>query len=78
VGWDGVDMTDEQGRRRSLADVLTAEFSGQGQMVVALDASVAKGRAYLAVRGADDQVRPVYLLLDPMDESSCRGGAATA
>jgi hypothetical protein len=25
MGWDGVDMTDEQGRRRSVADVLTAD-----------------------------------------------------
>jgi hypothetical protein len=68
MGWDGVDMAGEQGRR-SVADVLSAEFSAQGQTVVALDASVAKGRAYLAVRGADGQVRPVYLLLDPIDET---------
>lgn len=69
MGWDGVDMTDQQGRRRSVADVLAAELSSQGQTVAALDASVAKGRAYLAVRGADGQVRPVYLLLDPIDET---------
>jgi hypothetical protein len=68
MGWDGVDMAGEQGRR-SVADVLSAEFSAQGQTVVALEASVAKGRAYLAVRGADGQVRPVYLLLDPIDET---------
>jgi peptidyl-tRNA hydrolase len=69
MGWDGVDMVDEQGHRRAAADVLTAEFSGQDRMVVAVDADVAKGRAYLAVRGADGQVRPVCLLLDPVDES---------
>jgi len=69
MGWDGVGMADEQGHRRAVADVLTAEFSGRDRTVVAVDANVAKGRAYLAVRGADGQVRPVYLLLDPVGES---------
>jgi hypothetical protein len=69
MGWDGVGMADEQGHRRAVADVLTAEFSGRDRTVVAVDANVAKGRAYLAVRGADGQVRPVCLLLDPVDES---------
>jgi len=69
MGWDGVGMADEQGHRRAVADVLMAEFSGRDRTVVAVDANVAKGRAYLAVRGADGQVRPVCLLLDPVDES---------
>jgi hypothetical protein len=29
MGWDGVNMTDEQGRRRSVADVLTAELGNR-------------------------------------------------
>lgn len=60
-------MTDDRGRRRSVASILTEEFSGRDQEVVAVDASVAKGRAYLAVRCADGQVRPVYLWLDRID-----------
>jgi hypothetical protein len=68
MGWDGVDMAGEQGRRRPAADILAAEFSGQDQTVVALDASVANGRAYLAARGPARQVQPVYPL-DPIDET---------
>ena len=69
MGWDGVEMTDDQGRRRPVPDVLSAQFAGNDQTVVAIDASVAKGRAYLAVRTGDGEVRPLYLLLDPVDES---------
>jgi hypothetical protein len=69
MSWDGVGMADERGHRRAAADVLAGEFSSQDRTVVAVDANVANGRAYLAVRGADGQVRPVCLLLDPIDES---------
>lgn len=66
-------MNDERGRRRSVADVLTEEFSGQDQEVVAIDASVARGRAYLAVRIASGEVVPVYLWLDREDRSGGDG-----
>jgi hypothetical protein len=69
MGWDGVGMAGEQGRSRSVTDVLTAGFAGQDQTVAALDASVAKGRAHLAMQDPDGQVRPVYLLLDPIDQT---------
>ena len=53
-------MQSADGIRLSLAQALRREFSD----VVALDASVAKGRAYMACRSADGQIRPRYLLLD--------------
>lgn len=63
-------MRGSDGRRRPVAAVLTSEFSSDHQSVVAIDASVGRCRAYLAVRGADGEVRPVYLRLeaDPTDE----------
>lgn len=66
-------MNDERGHRRSVADVLTEEYSGQNQEVVAIDASVAKGRAYLAVRIASGEVVPLYLWLDREDEAGPDG-----
>ena len=82
MSWDNLPGT---GRgdipRLSLAEALRGEFPD----VVVVDSSVAKGRAYLAVRSADGQVRPVYLWLErdptsgevfykdiPVDESPAR------
>lgn len=66
-------MNDGRGRRRGVADVLTEEFSGQDQEVVAAAASVARGRAYLAVRIASGEVVLVYLWLDRENRSGCDG-----
>ena len=67
--WDDLHLTDKNGRRRSLADALRELFAtDDGQSVVAMDASVAKKRAYLAVRTTDGQVRPCYLWLAPATE----------
>ena len=59
-----VALTDERGRRRSVASALTAEYSVAGYSVLAADASIAQGRAYLAVLGPDGEVRPVFLALE--------------
>lgn len=61
-------MQSADGARLPLAEALRREFPD----IVALDASVAKGRAYLACHDANDHVRPRYLLLDrvPFDETS--------
>jgi len=59
--WDGISGTESGARRRiSLEQALKQEYPD----AVAIDASLAKGRAYLAVRGADGQVRPRYMMLD--------------
>lgn len=82
MSWDGLPgMESDANPRLSLANALRAEFPG----IVELDASVAKGRAYLAVRTIDGQVRPCYLWLErdedlggvmykdqPIDESPSR------
>ncbi|SKF35954.1 Uncharacterised protein [Mycobacteroides abscessus subsp. massiliense] len=61
MGWDSLPGTETNARPRlSLVAALQKAYPD----AVAIDASVAKGRAYLAVRCADGQVRPVYLLLD--------------
>jgi hypothetical protein len=67
MGWDNLVGTAPGARPRvSLADALRAEFRG----VVVVDASLSKGRAYLAIRGDDQQIRPCYLLLDRFDDSN--------
>jgi hypothetical protein len=69
VPWDSIALKDDRGRRRSVAAALAGQFAtDDGQEVVGVDASVAKGRAYLAVRTSDGQVRPCYLLLAPPAE----------
>jgi hypothetical protein len=66
MGWDNLPGTGRGVRPRvSLAAALREEFPG----VVAVDASLSRGRAYLAVRGDDQQIRPCYLLLDRFDDS---------
>lgn len=62
-------MNDGRGRRRSVAE----EFSGRDQEVVAVDASVARGRACLAARIASREVVPAYLWLDHEDSSEPGG-----
>lgn len=66
--WDSLDLADSNGKRRSLAAALTELFNTETQRVLGIDASVAKGRAYLAVRADDGQVRPRYLLLAAAEE----------
>lgn len=61
MGWDSIPGT-ETGARPRLS--ITAALQREYPEAVAIDASVAKGRAYLAVRCADGEVRPIYLLLD--------------
>lgn len=58
-------MDDARGKRVPLADAIRQEFSN----VVAVDASVAKGRAYLACRDSDGSVRPMFLWLARFDMS---------
>lgn len=61
MGWDSIPGTESGARpRQSIAAALQREYPN----AVAIDASVAKGRAYLAVRCEDGEVRPLYLLLD--------------
>ncbi len=61
MGWDAIPGTETGTRpRSSIADALQRVYPN----AVAIDASVAKGRAYLAVRCEDGEVRPIYLLLD--------------
>lgn len=61
MGWDAIPGTETGARPRlSIADALQRVYPN----AAAIDASVAKGRAYLAVRCEDGEVRPVYLLLD--------------
>ena len=61
MGWDSIPGTESGARPRiSIAAALQREFRD----AVAVDASVAKGRAYLALRCDDGEVRPLYLLLD--------------
>jgi hypothetical protein len=61
MGWSSIPGTETSARPRlSIAAALQREYPD----AVAIDASVAKGRAFLAIRCADGQVRPLYLLLD--------------
>lgn len=61
MGWDSIPGTESGARPRlSLSAALQREYP----TAVAIDASVAKGRAYLALRCEDGEVRPLYLLLD--------------
>ncbi|MEE3755216.1 hypothetical protein [Mycobacterium intracellulare] len=61
MGWDAIPGTETKSRPRlSIAAALQREYPN----AVAIDASVAKGRAFLAVRCEDGQIRPIYLLLD--------------
>lgn len=61
MGWDSIPGTESRARPRlSIAAALQREYPN----AVAIDASVAKGRAYLALRCDDGEVRPLYLLLD--------------
>lgn len=66
--WDSLDLADSSGKRRSLAASLADQFTTETQQVQAIDASVAKGRAYLAVRTKDGEVLPCYLLLAAAEE----------
>ncbi|TLQ39392.1 hypothetical protein [Streptomyces marianii] len=66
--WDDLKLTDQSRRRRSVADALRDYYGGEGATVVAVDASLAKGRAYLAVQDKDGTVRPLYLWLAPAEE----------
>ncbi|MDD4865721.1 MAG: hypothetical protein PHQ28_00890 [Mycobacterium sp.] len=61
MGWDSIPGT-ETGAQPRLS--ITAALQQEYPNAVAIDASVAKGRAYLAVRCDDGEVRPIYLLLD--------------
>lgn len=61
MGWDSIPGTESGARPRiSLETALQREYPD----AVAIDASLAKGRAYLALRCEDGEVRPLYLLLD--------------
>lgn len=61
MGWDAIPGTETRARPRlSITAALQREYPN----AVAVDASVAKGRAYLALRCDDGEVRPRYLLLD--------------
>ncbi|MFJ8388623.1 hypothetical protein ACIQ9Q_29680 [Streptomyces sp. NPDC094438] len=67
--WDDLKLTDQSRRRRSLADALRDYYGGEDETaVVAVDASLAKGRAYLAIRDTGGAVRPLYLWLAPAEE----------
>jgi hypothetical protein len=68
--WDSIPGTETGARPRvSLEQALRDEYPD----AVAVDASLAKGRAYLAVRCEDGQVRPIYLILDREGFSTTRG-----
>ncbi len=56
-------MNDRDGKRLALAAAIRQEFPE----AIAVDASVAKGRAYLAHRDAGGAVRPMYLWLERWD-----------
>jgi hypothetical protein len=59
--WDSIPGTETGVRPRvSLEAALRRAYPG----AVAVDASLAKGRAYLAIRDAEGQIRPWYLWLD--------------
>ena len=59
MGWDSIPGAESGARPRlSLAAALQREYP----TAVAIDASVAKGRAYLALRCKDGEVRPVVPL----------------
>lgn len=62
--WEDLQLKDAAGKRRSLVDALREYYSGDGNQVVAVDASLAKGRAYFAIHTADGQARPMYLWLE--------------
>jgi hypothetical protein len=75
VPWDSISLKEGRSRRRSVAAALAEQFATEdGQEVVGVDASMAKGRAYLAVRTTDGQVRPCYLLLAPATEFGAADG----
>lgn len=56
-------MTDGGGKRLPIAAAIRQEFPE----AIAVDASVAKGRAYLAYRDRGGAVRPMYLWLERWD-----------
>lgn len=61
MGWDSIPGTESGTRPRvSIAAALQREYPN----AVAVDASVAKGRAFLALQCDDGEVRPLYVLLD--------------
>jgi hypothetical protein len=61
MGWDSIPGTESGARPRiSIAAALQREYPN----AVAIDANVAKGRAYLALQCDDGEVRPLYLLLE--------------
>lgn len=59
--WDSIPGT-ETGARPRIS--LEAALRRQYPTAVAIDASLAKGRAYLAIRDKDGRVRPWYMILD--------------
>lgn len=59
--WDSIPGT-ETGARPRLS--LEAALKKQYPSAVAIDASLAKGRAYLAIRDKDGSVHPWYMILD--------------
>jgi hypothetical protein len=61
MGWDSIPGTESGAQPRiSIAAAIQREYPN----AVAIDASVAKGRAHLALRCDEGEVRPLYLLLD--------------
>jgi hypothetical protein len=67
--WADLKLTTQSGRRWALADALREYYSGEdGTEVAAVDASLAKGRANLAIRDTEGAVRPLYLWLGPAEE----------
>lgn len=67
MSWDSIPGTETGARPRiSLENALRQEFPD----AVAIDASLSKGRAYLAVRAKDGRIRPVYLILSREGDAS--------
>jgi hypothetical protein len=61
MGWDSMPGSGTGARPRlSIVAALQRAYPD----AVAIDASVAKGRAFMAMRCEDGQVRPMYLLLN--------------
>jgi len=61
MGWDSIPGTESSARPRIS---IPAAIQQVYPTAIAIDASVSKGRAYLALRCDDGEVRPVFLLLD--------------
>lgn len=74
--WDDLKLTTQSGRRCALADALRGYYGGEdGTAVVAVAASLAKGRAYLAIRDAEGAVRPLYRWLASAAEFGGEGSS---